>query len=102
MTGRGLEIIAVTTVTRELQGPAVPFGGHDAVVAGSLAEAVIKTCYWLLVTSSSGGNTKRTICRFWEQARALAGCLDRWLGLAEGTCTRGDCTWAHGEEELGA
>lgn len=30
--------------------------------------------------------TKRTICKFWQ----------------EGSCTRGsECTWAHGEEELG-
>ncbi|CAE6919934.1 bioC [Symbiodinium sp. KB8] len=69
----GAPLVAIENIQRaepirpvKVTGPAVPFGGADAVVAG--------------------GNTKRTICRFWEQ----------------GTCTRGDCTWAHGEEELGA
>ncbi|CAE7702614.1 bioC [Symbiodinium sp. CCMP2592] len=48
----------------KVTGPAVPFGGPDAVVAG--------------------GNTKRTICRFWEQEELGAPVLDR------ATTRRGD------------
>lgn len=60
----GAPLVAIENIQRaepirpvKVTGPAVPFGGADAVVAG--------------------GNTKRTICRFWEQEELGAPVLDR-------------------------